>query len=462
MDFANRFSSSGVSSGIELLPPTGDTPALFSKLQKNMKIIKTTLAALFAGFIAQHSSFAGDMSDYIPGFYTEWEVSPESGDVGGVEIFVFNSYEGPYVVYTLAEGQPGIPQLIQAKLDGKKLQFTVGETNYSGQFTPEGLKLSEEGYERMLKKGSLMNSKPSKPDSAASADVAARVNGINISKAELESAFSAALESSGTKASSLTKEQKKNGYTQLLNDLIDRELLAQASAEENVSNEEIEAEIQKLKSQFSDEAAFENHLQQNGSNMEKLQGDIHGEIAIRRWMEAQIPPTNITEQQAKAYYEKNIQEFKHGALVKASHILFQCDPKAGAEIIQEKKDAATEAWNRANAGEDFATLAKELSEEPGAAESGGNLGFFPKDQMVPEFAEAAFALESGAISKPVKSRFGWHVIQVSEKKKPGVTPFVEAKDQIIEYLATTQKRKAVETTMKNLKKSANIEILTSK
>jgi len=295
-----------------------------------------------------------------------------------------------------------------------------------------------------------------------SPDVAARVNGIDISKAALEAAFTAALESSGTKASSLTKEQKKNGYNQLLNDLIDRELLGQASADVEVPDAEIEAEMQKIKSQFSDEAAFQNHLQQIGSDLEKFQANVRGEIAIQRWMESQVPPTNISEEQAKSFYEKNIQEFKHGALVKASHILFQCDPKAGAEIIQEKKEAATKAWNRATAGEDFNALAKELSEEPGAAESGGALGFFPKDQMVPEFAEAAFALEPGAISKPVKTRFGWHVIQVSEKKKPGVTPFEEAKDQIVQYLATTQKRKAVETTLKNLKESANIEIPTTK
>jgi peptidyl-prolyl cis-trans isomerase C len=427
-----------------------------------MKIIKTTLAAMFTGLIALQSSLAGDMSKYIPGFYTEWEVSPESGDVGGVEIFVFNGFAGPYVVYTLAEGQPGIPQLVEAQLDGKRLRFQVGETKYTCEFTPEGLKLNEGGDERMLKKGSLMNSKSAEKESTKPSDTAARVNGQDISQAELEVLFSAALESSGKTADSLTKEQKKNGYMQLLNDLIDQALLQQASADEEVSNEEIDAEVQKLKSQFSDEATFENDLLKNGLTMEKLQKNAQEEIAIRRWIASQIPQDTISEKQAKSYYDNNTQEFKHSALVKASHILFMCEPEASAEIIQEKKDAATKAWNRANAGEDFAALAKELSEEPGADKSEGDLGFFAKDRMVPEFAEAAFALETGATSEPVRTPFGWHVIRVIEKKKAGITPFSEAKGQIMEYLAAANQRKALEGILKKLKKSAKIEILISK
>jgi peptidyl-prolyl cis-trans isomerase C len=249
---------------------------------------------------------------------------------------------------------------------------------------------------------------------------------------------------------------------QLLNDLIDQALLQQASADEEVSNEEIDAEVQKLKSQFSDEATFENDLLKNGLTMEKLQKNAQEEIAIRRWIASQIPQDTISEKQAKSYYDNNTQEFKHSALVKASHILFMCEPEASAEIIQEKKDAATKAWNRANAGEDFAALAKELSEEPGADKSEGDLGFFAKDRMVPEFAEAAFALETGATSEPVRTPFGWHVIRVIEKKKAGITPFSEAKGQIMEYLAAANQRKALEGILKKLKKSAKIEILISK
>ena len=87
------------------------------------------------------------------------EASPESGDVGGIEIFVFDSYHGPYVVFTLAEGEPYPPVLVKAKLDGNKLSFKVGDASYTGQFTAKGLKLMDQGFERILQKGSLMNQK---------------------------------------------------------------------------------------------------------------------------------------------------------------------------------------------------------------------------------------------------------------------------------------------------------------
>ena len=81
-------------------------------------------------------------------------------------------------------------------------------------------------------------------------------------------------------------------------------------------------------------------------------------------------------------------------------------------------------------GEDFAKVAGEVSKDPGSKTDGGDLGFFTKDRMVEAFAEAAFKLEPGQISDPVKSQFGWHVIQVEEKRKKPAPAFEEIKDQV--------------------------------
>ena len=102
-------------------------------------------------------------------------------------------------------------------------------------------------------------------------------------------------------------------------------------------------------------------------------------------------------------------------------------------------------------------MAKELSEEPGAKESAGDLGFFTKDRMVPEFANAAFAQKVGDISQPVRTQFGWHVIKVTETKPAGTMPFPEVKDQIMGYLKSTNQREAVQAVLKKLKESAKIE-----
>jgi peptidyl-prolyl cis-trans isomerase C len=133
------------------------------------------------------------------------------------------------------------------------------------------------------------------------------------------------------------------------------------------------------------------------------------------------------------------------------------DADAPADVVKKQEEAAKKAAVRAKGGEDFTALAKELSEEPGAKESGGDLGFFPKDRMVPEFANAAFAANINDISEPVKTQFGWHVIKVTDKKAAGTVPFDEVDDQITSYLKTMRQREAVQNVMKGLKDSAKVQ-----
>jgi peptidyl-prolyl cis-trans isomerase C len=97
------------------------------------------------------------------------------------------------------------------------------------------------------------------------------------------------------------------------------------------------------------------------------------------------------------------------------------------------EEEAKAALARIKAGEDFAKVATELSKDP--ASEGGDLGWFTKDRMVPEFADAAFKLEPGQVSDPVKSQFGWHIIKVEEKRMQTFPPFEQVKDQAARYVA---------------------------
>jgi parvulin-like peptidyl-prolyl isomerase len=127
------------------------------------------------------------------------------------------------------------------------------------------------------------------------------------------------------------------------------------------------------------------------------------------------------------------------------------------DVVNQKLKAAQGAEARAKKGEDFTTLAKELSEEPGAKESGGDLGFFPKDRMVPEFAEAAFNEKVGEVSNPVRTQFGWHVIKVTDKKPAGTLPYDEVKSQLMTYLKSKKQEEAAQEVLKSLRDSAKIE-----
>lgn len=288
-------------------------------------------------------------------------------------------------------------------------------------------------------------------------EVVATVNGQNITKQQLQELFNAAIQASGAKIGDLNSQQQLGGYTQLLQDLIMDKLVAEAASTEKVSDADVDAELAKIKGQFPDDKAFQEQIAQAGMTPEKLKENIRTGLQQSRWMKSQVKSPEITDDQAKTFYESNIKEFEQPETVKATHILFMVEPEAPADVVKQKEEAAAKAAERAAAGEDFTKLAKELSEEPGASESGGDLGFFPKDRMVPEFADAAFAQKVGDISKPVKTQFGWHVIKVTDKKAAGTVPFDQVKEQVVSYLKSNNQREAVQAVLNKLKESAKIE-----
>jgi peptidyl-prolyl cis-trans isomerase C len=147
-----------------------------------------------------------------------------------------------------------------------------------------------------------------------------------------------------------------------------------------------------------------------------------------------------TDDSMKKVYEEASKQIGGEEEVHARHILVETEDEAKAVAEELKK------------GADFAELAKKKSKDPGAAD-GGDLGFFTKDQMVPEFSQAAFALEPGKISDPVKSQFGWHIIKVEEKRKRKAPEFDQVKSQIETYVA----RKAQADYVGKLREAAKIE-----
>ena len=135
------------------------------------------------------------------------------------------------------------------------------------------------------------------------------------------------------------------------------------------------------------------------------------------------------------FYQKNAAQFATPEVAHARHILVRVDEKASAEDQAKAKARIEAVVARLKAGEDFAAVAKDVSEDPGSAVQGGDLGWFQHGQMVPEFDKAAFALKTGEVSEPVKTQFGWHLILLEERKEAGQKPLDEVKDQIRQRLA---------------------------
>ena len=147
-----------------------------------------------------------------------------------------------------------------------------------------------------------------------------------------------------------------------------------------------------------------------------------------------------TEEALKKVYEEAAKQITGEAEVHARHILVETEAEAKAVVEELKK------------GADFADLAKKKSKDPGASD-GGDLGFFTKEQMVPEFSAVAFTLEPGKISDPVKSQFGWHVIKVEEKRNRKAPPIDQVKGQIETYVT----RKAQADFVGKLREAAKVE-----
>jgi peptidyl-prolyl cis-trans isomerase C len=150
----------------------------------------------------------------------------------------------------------------------------------------------------------------------------------------------------------------------------------------------------------------------------------------------------VTDDAMHKVYDDAIKQMPPEEEVHARHILVPTEDEAKAIEAELKK------------GADFAALAKEKSKDPGAAE-GGDLGYFTKDQMVPEFADVAFKLDKGQISDPVKTQFGWHIIKVEDKRTKPTPTFDEVKTQLQTYVTHKAQAELVE----NLRKSATIDRL---
>lgn len=151
--------------------------------------------------------------------------------------------------------------------------------------------------------------------------------------------------------------------------------------------------------------------------------------------------SGITDEKLKAHYDANKGNYQEGETVTASHILVKTEPEAKA-LLEELKN-----------GKDFAELAKEKSTGPSGPQ-GGSLGSFGRGRMVPAFEKAAFSLKAGEVSEPVKTRFGWHVIKVTEHTEGKQQDFDQAKEQIRQAL----EREYIQTMIQGLQDKAAIEI----
>ncbi len=151
----------------------------------------------------------------------------------------------------------------------------------------------------------------------------------------------------------------------------------------------------------------------------------------------------VTDQDAEAYYNEHAAEFEQPRRVRVAHVLVRVPPVGGSEAENRAKARVDDVIKRAKAGEDFAKLAREVSEDTANAQQGGDLGLVGTGELVPQFEQVAFALGKGELSpEPVRTPFGYHAIKVMDIREGGKTPFKDAAAQIKEKLAAERSDQA--------------------
>ncbi|RSD29275.1 peptidylprolyl isomerase [Mesobacillus subterraneus] len=240
-----------------------------------------------------------------------------------------------------------------------------------------------------------------------------------------------------SKAGNITKEELYQSMKEKYGEQALQEMLYQKVLAKNykVTDEEVDAKVAELKEELGDN--FELVLQQNQlKDEEELKDILRDQLLMEK---AALKDVKVSEEDVKKRYEEYQPE------IKASHILVE-DEKTAQEVKKKLDEGAK-----------FEDLAKEYSQDPGSAAQGGDLGFFGPGKMVPEFEEAAYALEVNKISEPVQSQHGFHIIKVTEKKEK--ESYEEMKDEL-EYelkLAQLDSNKIQEVLKRELD-AANVKI----
>lgn len=213
--------------------------------------------------------------------------------------------------------------------------------------------------------------------------------------------------------------QSEEGQKQLVDELVNQELFYFDAVDTKLEETEM----------------FKEELEIAKSNILK-------QLNIKKTLDA----VTVNEDDMKSFYDENKDKFVRPMTVTASHILVDTEEKAD-EIHAELEG-----------GKDFAEAAKEFSSCP-SKDRGGDLGPFGKGQMVPEFEEAAFAMEIGKVSSPVKTQFGYHIIKLTDKTEEGTSSYDEVKAQIEQQLVVMQQNEVYFKKVDELKSKYTVEIL---
>ena len=244
---------------------------------------------------------------------------------------------------------------------------------------------------------------------------------------------------------------------QVLTRLISNSVVQYLAADEKISKVEVDSELKLLREQFRDEKTWRAALRSNGFSVRSLPWNIVDDLGARDWIERQvISQSDTTEDECRNFYDTHLQNFMQRARFRASHLFLAAPPETPPEVVESKEKVIKNLADRMRHGEKLGELAAVASEDEATKTRGGDLGFFSESRMPPDFLSAIVKMRVGEISQPIRTRLGFHIVQLTDFKPSRQMNFEEVRSEIRLAIENEKRRAALQALTADLLRQAKI------
>ena len=244
--------------------------------------------------------------------------------------------------------------------------------------------------------------------------------------------------------------------------MIEQELVKQAAENEGVAGDpaEVDKQIAELRDVFDTDEQFRMKLEADGYTEETYRRHVQRMAAAKVYLDRiRADASDVRDSEVEQFYEENEDRLTLPEQVRVRHILLTWKPMGTQDDRAAIREQMEPILERARAGEDFAALAREFSEDSATKGNGGDTGFFYRGTMVPAFEQAAFALQPGDVSDPVDTVFGVHIIKLEERQEARLLPLDEVREQLRDHVREEKMEAAVGAKVDELRAAADVQVL---
>lgn len=297
--------------------------------------------------------------------------------------------------------------------------------------------------------------------------VIAKGKGVEVKRSQLDEGFVAYKANAAARGQAVPEDKRETIEKKILDRLITVQILVKkaTSGDRAKGKEKAQKFLADARKQAPSEEAFQRQLAAVGMSPQKFQAELVERATVEEVLEREITSkVTIPDAATRKFYDENPSKFEKPEMVRVAHILLATiDTETRKElpeaVARQKRETIDRLLTRARAGEDFAKLAKEFSEDKGTKDKGGELTF-PRGMIgAVEFESAAFSLGVNQISEVITSKFGFHILKVLEKIPSKMLPYNEVSERIREALLQQEVQKQLPDYLAKLKKDAGVEIL---